>query len=213
MNKTVSFTKDEKYFLLRRLHSLAGIVPIGVFFLEHIYSNVISLQGPKAYNELVEGLMKIPFLPWIEVLVIGVPILFHIVLGIGIYLTSKSNALQYRTFNNWRYYLQRLTGLIGVVYIGYHVWMTRIKSALAGHHVSYDQMQQILSTPWVFWFYVVGVISLTFHFANGIWTFLITWGVTINPRSQQISTYACMGMFFVLSVVWMQILFHFVGWI
>jgi succinate dehydrogenase / fumarate reductase cytochrome b subunit len=213
MKKTVSFTKDEKYFLLRRLHSLAGIFPIGVFFLEHIYSNAISLQGPKAFNDLVAGLMKVPYLIWIEVLLIALPILFHIVLGIGIYLTSKSNTLQYRYFNNWRYYLQRLTGLIGVVYIGYHVWMTRIKALISGQHVTYDQMQQMLSTPWVFWFYVVGVISLTFHFANGIWTFLITWGVTINPRSQQISSFACMGAFIVMSVIWMQILFHFVGWV
>jgi succinate dehydrogenase / fumarate reductase cytochrome b subunit len=213
MNNTATFTTAEKYFLWRRLHSLSGLIPIGLFFLEHLYSNAVSLQGPQAYNELVEGLMKIPYLPVIEVSVIGIPILFHAILGIVIYLTSKSNVLQYSYTNNWRYFFQRITGLIALVYIGYHVWETRIHAALSGQHVQFARMQEILQTPWVFWFYVVGTLSITYHFANGIWTFLITWGVTVTPRSQRYSSYACAVMFFALSAVWMQILFHFVGWV
>jgi succinate dehydrogenase cytochrome b subunit len=208
-----TFTQEEKYFFLRRLHSLSGIVPIGAFFLEHIYSNAISLQGAKAYNEMVEKLAGIPYLPAIEIGVIALPILFHAILGIVIYLTSKNNVLQNRHFNNWRYFFQRLTGLIALVYIGYHVWETRIHAAMSGQHVSFERMQEILQTPWVFWFYVAGALSITYHFANGIWTFLITWGVTISPRSQLISTYVCAVGFFVLSGVWLQILFHFGGWI
>ena len=206
----MTFSRDEKYFLLRRLHSLAGIFPIGAFFLEHIYSNAVSLFGPHAYNQMVEKLMQIPYLPFIEIGVIGIPILFHVVLGIIIYISSKSNVLKYRHFNNWRYTLQRITGIIGILYIGYHVWETRIAAALQGQHVSYEWMQRLLQEPGMFWFYLVGTISLTFHFTNGIWSFLITWGVTISPRSQKISTYVCGAMFFVLSVVWVQILVNFV---
>ncbi|MFO1519483.1 MAG: succinate dehydrogenase cytochrome b558 subunit [bacterium] len=213
MLKAASFTKDEKYFFLRRLHSLSGIVPIGAFFLEHIYSNAISLKGAGPYNEMVEKLMGIPFLPAIEISVIALPILFHAILGIVIYLTSKNNVLQYRYFNNWRYFFQRLTGLIALIYIGYHVWETRIHAVMSGQHVSFERMQELLHTPWVFWFYVVGVLSVTYHFANGVWTSLITWGITVSPRSQRVSTVVCAGMFFVLSAVWMQILFNFVGWI
>ncbi len=211
MNKSTSFTQDEKYFLLRRLHSLSGIVPIGLFFLEHIFSNAISLKGPAAYNQMVEKLMSIPYLPFIEIGVIALPILFHVVLGIVIYLTSKSNVLQYRHFNNWRYTLQRLTGIIGVIYIGFHVWETRIQALASGEHVSYARMQEILNQPGMFWFYLIGAISLTFHFTNGIWSFLISWGVTVSVRSQKISTYLCGGLFLVLSVVWVQILLHFVN--
>ncbi len=205
-----TFSRDEKYFILRRLHSLAGIFPIGVFFLEHLYSNAISLQGPQAYNDMVESLMKLPFLPVIEISVIGIPILFHVILGIVIYLTSKNNVLQYSYAGNWRYFLQRITGLIGIIYIAYHVWETRIESALAGQHVSYEHMQSMLQTPWVFWFYMVGVLSLTYHFTNGVWTSLITWGITVTPRSQKLATYACAAAFFALSAVWVQILLHFI---
>ncbi len=211
MNKPTSFTRDEKYFLLRRLHSLSGILPIGAFFLEHIFSNAISLKGPAAYNQMVEKLMDIPYLPFIEVAVIALPILFHVVLGIVIYLTSKSNVLQYRHFNNWRYTLQRLTGIVALVYIGYHVWETRINAALTGQHVSYERMQELLREPGMFWFYLVGALSVTYHFANGIWSFLISWGVTVSVRSQKLSTYICGGLFLILSAVWIQILINFVS--
>ncbi len=211
MQNGITFTKAEKYFYLRRIHSLLGLLPIGLFFLEHLYSNAISLQGPKAYNEMVEKLMAMPFLPIIEVSAIAIPLLFHIILGIVIYLSSKSNVLQYRHFNNWRYFLQRVTGLIGVIYIGFHVWETRILSIINGQHVSYERMQEILSTPWMFWFYLVGAISLTFHFTNGLWTMGITWGVTVNVRAQRISTVICGLLFLGLSAAWVQILLHLTG--
>jgi len=210
MNQSITFTKAEKYFYLRRLHSLSGLLPIGLFFLEHLYSNAISLSGPKAYNEMIEKLMGIPLLPFIEIGAIALPILFHVILGIAIYLSSKSNVVQYSHLNNWRYFLQRVTGLIGIIYISYHVWETRIQSALSGQHVSYERMQEILHTPGMFWFYLIGALSLTFHFCNGLWTMGITWGLTVTPRSQKINSAICGGLFVVLSGVWIQILCNFV---
>ena len=43
-------------------------------------------------------------------------------------------------------------------------------------------------------FYLVGVLSIVFHFANGLWTAAITWGLTISSRSQQRWGYACAGL-------------------
>ena len=36
---------DRTYFTLKRLHSLTGVVPVGLFLLEHLYTNARSLQG------------------------------------------------------------------------------------------------------------------------------------------------------------------------
>jgi succinate dehydrogenase / fumarate reductase cytochrome b subunit len=37
-------------FLLRRLHSLSGIIPVGAFLFEHILiSNSTAITGPDAY--------------------------------------------------------------------------------------------------------------------------------------------------------------------
>jgi succinate dehydrogenase / fumarate reductase cytochrome b subunit len=40
-------------------------------------------------------------------------------------------------------------------------------------------------------FYFVGVSAATFHFANGIWNFLIKWGITVGERAQKYSGYIC----------------------
>ena len=40
-------------FILRKLHSLLGIIPIGAFLLEHLLSNFEALKGPAAYGAQV----------------------------------------------------------------------------------------------------------------------------------------------------------------
>src|SRR5437899_8013243 len=47
-------------FLLRRLHSLSGIVPIGAFLVEHFISNAFATRGPAAYAKQVEFLSSFP---------------------------------------------------------------------------------------------------------------------------------------------------------
>ena len=41
---------DSQYFALKRLHSLTGVVPIGLFLLEHLYTNARALQGAAAFD-------------------------------------------------------------------------------------------------------------------------------------------------------------------
>ena len=48
-------------FLLRRLHSLSGIVPIGLFLLEHFISNAEAFKGAEAYGAQVKFLNILPF--------------------------------------------------------------------------------------------------------------------------------------------------------
>ena len=64
-------------FYIRRLHSLCGIVPVGLFLLEHIFTNSMVLGGPAPFNAAVEHLASIPheiMLP-LEICFILVPFL------------------------------------------------------------------------------------------------------------------------------------------
>src|SRR5262245_5412528 len=72
-------------FLLRRLHSLSGIVPIGAFLLEHFVSNAAATNGPHAFAEQVKFLTGLPFVLWLEIFGIYIPILFHALYGIYIW--------------------------------------------------------------------------------------------------------------------------------
>lgn len=107
------------------------------------------------------------------------------------------NLGRYGWFRNWMFMLQRLTGIITLIFIGWHVWETRLANAIYGTEVNFDMMASILSSPFMFWFYVIGVLSAVFHFANGLWSFFVTWGLIITPRSQKIMTYVVLVVFVV----------------
>jgi succinate dehydrogenase / fumarate reductase cytochrome b subunit len=38
----------------------------------------------------------------------------------------------------------------------------------------------------------VGVAAASFHFGNGLWNFLVKWGITVGDRAQQVSMILCM---------------------
>ena len=59
-------------------------------------------------------------------------------------------------------------------------------------------MQQ---AKWIAPVYVIGVLATAFHLANGLWTALITWGITIKPKSQQVAGYFCTALGSVMAIV------------
>ena len=136
---------NRHYFLLRRLHSLSGILPIGVFLINHLLTNSTiawGLVNSRASENLAPGTIEqvgemtarrvgtfqhevsfineMPFLVLIEV-TLWVSIAFHAILGVYFARTGKSNTTRYAYQDNWRYSLQRLTGYIAILYIFYHV--------------------------------------------------------------------------------------------
>ena len=172
-------------FILRRLHSLSGVFPIGFFLLEHMFSNAFILFGPEAYNRQIEFLGGLPFVVFLEVTFIGLPILYHAGYGIFVTLSGKTNLSSYPYTRNFLYTLQRITGIIALVYIGVHVYHTRIVDAMYGTEVSFARMQELMHIPWMFLFYVAGLASVCFHFANGLWGFCVSWGITVTEKSQR----------------------------
>lgn len=189
-----------QYFWLRRLHSLLGIVPIGAFVLEHFWSNSYAFRGPEAYNQMVVDLQGMPLAVFLEIGFIGVPIFFHIVLGLVIVYTGANNFLRYGYYRNWMYFFQRVTGVIAAIFIGYHVWETRIAAAIQDKIITFADVQRLLQDEaWARWFYAIGIVSVCFHFANGIATSLMTWGITVSPRSQRMVSAVCWAFFVAMS--------------
>ncbi|MBI4358536.1 MAG: succinate dehydrogenase [Candidatus Omnitrophica bacterium] len=126
-----------------------------------------------------------PFVVFLEITFIGLPILYHAGYGIFVTLSGKTNLSSYPFTQNYLYTLQRITGIIALIYIAYHVYETRIVNAVYGTEVSFARMQEIMSNPFLFWFYVVGLAAVCFHFANGVWGFCVSWGITVSEKSQR----------------------------
>ncbi|WLR50142.1 succinate dehydrogenase cytochrome b558 subunit [Bacillus tianshenii] len=199
-----------KEFANRRLHSLLGVIPVGLFLLEHLITNFMATQGAEKFNSAVHFLEELPFRYFLEIFVIFLPLLYHAIYGLYIAFTAKNNVSNYGYFRNWMFLLQRVSGVVTLIFIAWHVWETRI-AALFGTPVNFEMMQNILNNPAMIVFYIVGVVSTVFHFANGLWSFFVSWGITVTPRSQRISTYVTMAVFVGLTYVGMRALFAFVS--
>ena len=111
------FKNLQSNYFLRRMHSLSGIFPIGIFMVFHLFANSVSIFSADNYNLIINFLRSLPFVELIEWLGIFLPIIFHATYGIIIYTTAKPNQLKYSYSENWRYIFQRLTGVIALVYI------------------------------------------------------------------------------------------------
>ena len=71
-------------------------------------------------------------------------------------------------------------------------------------------VSDILSNPISVTLYVIGVLSVIFHFSNGLWSFCITWGITQSPKSQRYMTYVTLFVFIVISIIGLRAIFAFV---
>src|SRR5438270_13454901 len=105
-------------FVLRRLHSLTGIIPVGAFLFEHILvSNATAIGGPEAYARQVSFLGNLPLVFFLELFGIWLPIAFHALYGFYIWYRGDANTAAYPWSGNWMYSMQRWTGGIAFVYI------------------------------------------------------------------------------------------------
>lgn len=193
-------------FLLRRLHTLAGVIPVGLFLLEHLFTNAMATSGAASYNNAVATIQSIPFLHFIEFFFIFLPLIYHGVFGMYAAFTSGYNAGQYSWGRNLMFVFQRITGVITFVFIVFHLWTTRF----SGKAATFDMVHAMLvNNPAYFWFMIIGVVGATFHFANGLWSFCIHWGITVGARAQKITAYVTMVLFVVLAGVGVSALIAF----
>ncbi|HLR74432.1 MAG TPA: succinate dehydrogenase cytochrome b558 subunit [Virgibacillus sp.] len=199
---------EHREFFYKRLHSLLGVIPIGIFVVQHLVVNHFAVYGEDSFNKAANFMANLPFVLVLETFVIYLPILFHAVLGVYIVLQARNNTRKYGFFRNWMFFLQRITGIITLIFIVWHVWETRVQVAL-GTELNYGLMEGILSEPFMFWFYVVGVLSTVFHLANGLWSFAVSWGIIQSPRSQLIVTYATVFVFVIVSYIGLRTIVKF----
>jgi succinate dehydrogenase / fumarate reductase cytochrome b subunit len=205
-----------RHFLLRKLHQLTGILPLGVFLLEHFYTNSKAMgsvaagkSGEQLINEAVADLQSVPYIIFVEVLGIFLPLIYHAVYGLIITREARPNVGSYDYGRNWMYFFQRVTGVILFFFIAFHVLNFRFgmipnlnEISVAEHpEMAFRIVRDEFRIWWIMFIYVIGIVSTTFHFANGLWLFLVDWGITIGQRAQRLSGYLCAALGVALTVV------------
>lgn len=202
---------SQNNFWARKIHSLLGVIPLGAFLVEHLVTNSFAKQGAVVYNEKIEWIQSMPYLLGLEIGLIGIPILLHAGLGIFYLWGWKDNSTRQRYPRNFMYTLQRVTGILVLLFIGYHVWEFRIATAIYDIPVNYALVAEKMTSFPHLLMYIVGITATVVHFANGIWGFLIHWGITVGPKAQRISSYICAGMGLTLLYIGIDALFAFVN--
>jgi succinate dehydrogenase cytochrome b subunit len=188
-------------FVLRRLHSLSGIVPIGAFLVEHFISNSEATKGPLAYNDQVKFLTGLPFVHVLEWVFIFIPILYHGIYGLYIWYRGDSNVGEYPWSGNWLYTSQRWTGIIAFAYIAYHTYYMRFTGVhlmSGGYEYAFWKVQHEFLNPWAIAAYVVGIIAASWHFSYGLWLFAAKWGITVGDAARRKLGVVCIGLAVVL---------------
>jgi succinate dehydrogenase / fumarate reductase, cytochrome b subunit len=194
-----------RHFLIRRLHSLTGLV-FGGYLVVHLIVNATIAQMGDVYQVQVQKIHSLPLLWAIEWGFIFLPILFHTVYGIWITITGQPNVGSYPYGKNWFYTLQRLSAMIIVLFMVFHV--LSLKYGLFGATLSFDphnaaatvHRHMTASALIAYVIYPIGILASCYHLANGFWTAAITWGLTVSAQAQRRWGFVCAGLF-VLTMV------------
>ena len=172
----------------------------GGYLVVHLLINATIARGGTEYQTQVDKIHDLPFLPVIEWTFIYLPILFHTVYGIWITLTAQPNVNRYGYTKNWFYFFQRLSAIVIVLFMLFHV--LSLKYGLFGPNLRFEHTRALGtvarhfdSVLLVAVVYPLGILASCYHLANGFWTAAITWGLTVSANAQRRWGVACAGLF------------------
>ena len=203
--------KFSNSFLLRKLHQLTGVVPLGAFFFVHMYTNSAAMNGAGSFNKHVTDIHDMPYLIFIEIFGIFIPLLFHSIYGVLISAEARANAVSYSYARNWFYIFQRATGIFLFVFLLFHILNLRFGlipglasygNPVAGNGArAFDIVSAEFQSTGILVFYIAGVVATAWHLAYGLWLFAVDWGVVIGEKAQRLTLYASIGLAAFLSAV------------
>ena len=201
--------KISRTFLLRKLHQITGIVPLGIYFLVHMYTNLTVMSGEKVFEDHVTDIHHLPFLIFIEIFGIFLPLAFHSIYGIIISAEARNNGLSYGYARNWVYIFQRVTGIFLFFFLVFHILNLRFgmipglnTTPVAGNaELAYDIVAREFQIPWVMIVYILGITATAWHLAYGIFLFVVDWGIVIGEKAQKYTLYGSVALAIFLSAI------------
>jgi succinate dehydrogenase / fumarate reductase cytochrome b subunit len=168
-------------FLLARLGSLFAFAPVGVWTLVHLWHQLAAFRSGDAWQDAVTGHVNSAstILTFVVVLV---PLLWHTIWGIVRMFRSRPKPLQ-SGYSNLRYVIQRLSAIGLLFFLGAHLYLAWFEPRiLEGRPEPFAEIAREMRfhTPTTV-VYVLGVLAIAYHLANGLWSFLtMGWGATVS---------------------------------
>jgi succinate dehydrogenase / fumarate reductase cytochrome b subunit len=168
-------------FYRARLASLLAIAPLGIWTVIHLWDNLSAFAGAQAWEQAVTG-ARHPLHQTLLVVLVLLPLLLHSVWGIVRLASFRPNNVRYGNYDNLKYLLQRLSaiGLLG--FIGAHLWLAWARPRFVeGRPEPFADISHEMAnhTPTLV-VYILGVLAVSYHLANGIQTFAMGQGLVAS---------------------------------
>lgn len=181
---TSAASHTDRGFLRARLASALAIAPLGVWTVVHLWNNLAAFKGGAEWERAVTEYDH-PIAFFFSSLIALLPLGLHTVWGIGRLFTVKPNNVRYRYFANVKYALQRLSAIGVLLFLGAHLWKAMLEPRLMhGRAETFadisNMMHHHLPTLLV---YVLGVLGVAYHLANGVQTFAMGWGIVTSQSA------------------------------
>lgn len=172
-------------FWARRIFSFCGIAPLAIYVVWHLCNNIFAAKGAPAFDARLAQATSSPVYRPAIWLFVYLPFAVHAVIGLLMTFRSRPNVFSLPRLRNWKYTLQRVSAIGVLLFVPAHVYKTRIEPWREGFAIDYAHMHAGMIEPVTFTVYVLGMIGVCFHLANGLWLAGITWGVFVGPRAQR----------------------------
>jgi len=189
-------------FILARLGSLLAVAPLGVWVLMHLWHQLAAWRSPEAWQEAVEGHVNGATTALVFVVVLG-PLLWHTIWGAARMFRSRPD-VRLGWFSNVRYVLQRLSAIGLLFFLGAHLWLAWIEPRFVnGSPESFEDISRHMRfhAPTLV-VYLLGVLAIAYHLANGLWSFLtMGWGATVSKSGIAWMERVSLVLFFLLLIV------------
>lgn len=193
--------KCSKLMPFRRWHSAMGLV-FGLFVVMHlgVLATAVSPsrfdQNAAAMHTLADG---VPLVKWLGVIA---PML--VIAASGTYLLWK-HGMRYEVKKchrggKARFFLQRVAGVVVLGFLVVH--LADITAGLDGWGagVPYDfrRIQEVIGkgprSVGIQGLYLAGIMAMSYHFANGLWTGAIAWKLADDSRRRGTWGWCCMAI-------------------
>jgi succinate dehydrogenase / fumarate reductase cytochrome b subunit len=198
--------------------SLSGVLPLGVFLAVHLALNARALRGEAAFGHMVAAMHRVPALALLEWLLVLAPLLIHAGLGMWLVLTGRRLA-ETSPYPAALGTAVRACGVAALAFLAIHLPELRFRTPsgrLPGYELETLLAADLSSTwhgvPWRGVAYLLGTACVTFHFAAGLWAFVVTTrrGMSALARKRSVWAAAAIG-----TVIWILfaniVVFHATG--
>jgi succinate dehydrogenase / fumarate reductase cytochrome b subunit len=204
----VALVPETRPDLSKRLLTLTGVVPLALFLVEHIVLNASSLGGASRWDAVVGRVARSGLAQPIEIGLILIPLGYHMLYGVHMLTSRRPSFRTYPLLPERMVFLQRLTSVVLLVFVGAHLWELRIhrwRTALPVSAMHARLVEHLTWTmwgiPWIAIGYLFGIAAATFHLANGLWAYGVDRKGIVDPGEKKRAAIVPFGLGIVLFLI------------